>query len=106
MIDLLFCEINYLPFAGIFIRYLILIEIAGSSQSVTVQCLYLLFLILQLRHSYYAYLRTQVEIDIARVFDNDERNLVTLRIFVKYIPSLSLIERPFSFAILTNVSEE
>ena len=72
MIYLLFHEINYLLFARILICYLILIEITGLSNN-NVRCLYLLFFILRLRHSYYACLRTQVEMNIARFFNR--RNL-------------------------------
>ena len=92
MIYLLFHEINYLLFNRIFICYLILVEIIGFSRY-NVQCLYLLFLILQLRNSYCAYLQTQVEIDIARFFDDDRRNLDMLHMLIYILIHHILIKR-------------
>ena len=70
---MLFHEINYLLFESLFDFD----RNIGFSRH-NVQCLYLIFLILRLWHSYYK----QVEMDIVRFSDDDRRNLNVLHDYI------------------------
>ena len=74
MICLLFREINYLLFARTFI-YLILIEITDISQGMTSNIYIYCFLFCDYGIVITLIYQTQVEMDIARFFNDDRRNL-------------------------------